>query len=111
MSHSDEIGKRMAAMESVIAEQETAIHHVFAMVQAIARGDEENSAREDRSPMRDDVWTCTNCAARLGLYNQEREEMRVRYKDLLVYIKPGKGGILRIPCRRCGEENVLTDTR
>ena len=87
MSHSDEIGKRMAAMESVIAEQETAIHHVFAMVQA------------------------TNCAARLGLYNQEREEMRVRYKDLLVYIKPGKGGILRIPCRRCGEENVLTDTR
>ena len=102
---------RIEHVERVLAEQEQAIHMIFATVQALKRGDEDSAATIERAPMRDEIWACSNCSARLGLYNREKDEMRVRYKDFLVYVKPGVGGSLRVPCRRCGEENLLTDTR
>jgi len=106
------LSDRLARVESLLAEQDQALHFVYATVASIKRGDEETTRDEDaRAPMRDEVWACSNCAARLGLYNKEREEMRVRYKDFLVYVRPGVGGTIRVPCRRCGEENVLHDTR
>ena len=108
---SDEIDSRLEQVERVLGEQEQALHFVFATVQAMKRGDDEAAASDERAPMRDEIWACANCSARLGLYNRERDEMRVRYKDFLVYVRPGVGGVLRVPCRRCGEDNVLNDTR
>ncbi len=110
MSVEDKPEDRLTQMERVVAEQEQAIHMIFATVQAMRRGDAEQTPQQDRAPMRDEIWSCSNCSARLGLYNKEREEMRVRYKDFLVYVKPGVGGVLRVPCRRCGEENILNST-
>lgn len=111
MKSTDEMDREMARVHQSLAEQEAALQHMFAMIQSMQRGDDQQRTTDERTPMRDEVWMCENCSARLGLYNRERDEMRVRYKDFLVYIKPGVGGVLRVPCRRCGEENVLSDTR
>jgi hypothetical protein len=104
------LSERLDALEAFVREQDSALHHVFATVQSISRGEAQQDDHADRTPMRDRVWACANCAARLGLYNERTEEMRVRYKDFVVYIKPGVGGFLKVPCRRCGEENILHDT-
>jgi len=61
--------------------------------------------------MRDTVWSCRNCGARLGVYNPDTDELRIRYKELVVYSTPGIGGSTRVPCRRCAEVNELRDTR
>ena len=105
------MGDRVDRLEAVVQEQEVAIHHLFATVQAMGRGDPRGEETDDRAPMRDKVWACANCAARLGLYNEEKDQLRVRYKDFVVYITPGVGGSVKVPCRRCGEENTLADTR
>ena len=104
---------RMDLLESTIQEQDAAIHHLYATVQAMARGDSQtrDDPHDDRKPMRDRVWACANCSARLGLYDETKDQLRVRYKDFVVYITPGKGGTVKVPCRRCGEENRLEDTR
>ena len=106
------MSERVERLEALVQEQDTAIHHLFAMAQAQARGDGGGREEmEERSPMRDKVWACANCAARLGLYDETRDQLRVRYKDFVVYITPGKGGTVKVPCRRCGDENTLSDTR
>lgn len=61
--------------------------------------------------MRDTVWACENCAARLGIYDKNADQLRVRYKDFVCYVVPGAGGSVRVPCRRCGLDNELRDTR
>ena len=70
-------------------------------------------ADEDDRPgvMRDTVWACENCAARLGIYDPKADQLRVRYKDFVCYVSPGMGGTVRVPCRRCGLDNELRDTR
>ena len=104
---------KIERLEGLLQEQEVAIHHLFAMVQAMSHGDGQPTGEktDDRAPMRDKVWACANCAARLGLYDESKDQLRVRYKDFVVYITPGKGGMVKVPCRRCGEENILEDTR
>lgn len=62
-------------------------------------------------PMRDKVWSCTNCASRLGIYDGTTDELRVRYKDFICYVRPGAGGVVEVPCRRCGQRNKLEDQR
>ena len=75
----------------------------------LASGTQEEAPRSTR--MRDSVWVCENCAARLGIYDPQTDQLRVRYKDFVCYITPGVGGTVRVPCRRCGLENTLKDTR
>lgn len=104
-------GDRIDRLEQIIQEQDTAIHHLFATVQAMGRGQSESEVEDQRAPMRDRVWACANCGARLGLYDEGRDQLRVRYKDFVVYITPGVGGVVKVPCRRCGDENTLEDTR
>lgn len=103
--------ERLDTLEVQVREQDAALHHLFATVQAMARGDSPQESTDERTPMRDRVWACANCAARLGLYDEGRDQLRVRYKDFVVYVTPGVGGSVKVPCRRCGEENVLRDTR
>jgi hypothetical protein len=104
---------KLENLERLVQEQDAAIHHLYATVQAMTRRPEGEEAPqvEERTPMRDKVWACENCAARLGLYNEQTDELRVRYKDFCAYVIPGKGGVIKVPCRRCGEVNVLKDTR
>jgi hypothetical protein len=103
---------RLDRLEMVVSEIDAQIHHMAAVVYSKAQENvEPDSPQEGRAPMRDEVWACENCCARLGIYNEAKDELRVRYKDFVAYIKPGKGGTVMVPCRRCGEQNSLNDTR
>ena len=55
----------------------------------------------------DIVWSCVKCGSRLGLYDQANDELRVRYKDFVAYVRVGHGGVVRVVCRSCGELNAL----
>ena len=102
---------RMDRLEMVVSEMDAQLHHLAAVVLTQAASNGERDSMDEKAPMRDHVWACSNCCARLGIYNDEREELRVRYKDFVAYIKPGMGGSTMVPCRRCGEQNRLSDTR
>lgn len=101
---------RLGRLEMIVAEIDAQLHHVAAVVMT-ERSTSEPQEFDEKAPMRDSVWACSNCCARLGIYNDKREELRVRYKDFVAYISPGTGGTVMVPCRRCGEQNSLADTR
>ncbi len=105
--------ERLERMEMVIHEMDAQLQHVQALVIVNNAKANEHRAEEtdSKQPMRDEVWACQNCGARLGIYNKEKEELRVRYKDFVAYVIPGVGGTIMVPCRRCGEQNTLEDSR
>ena len=110
--YQDGVSERLQKMEMVIHEIDSQLQHVQAMVIVANNSSSEQDVTHDsKHPMRDDVWACQNCGARLGIYNKEREELRVRYKDFVAYVTPGVGGKTMVPCRRCGEQNTLKDER
>ena len=56
-------------------------------------------------------WHCAQCNVRLGFYRDDTEELRVKYKEFVVVIRPGPASVVRIPCVKCGHENTLEDSR
>lgn len=108
MSKRPEREDRVSKLEATVSDIEV---HVLSLQRALMLGGTPSGEPKMQSQMRDDVWCCENCGARLGVYNRMKDELRVRYKDFCVYIKPGVGGRTMVPCRRCGEQNVLQDTR
>lgn len=109
----DPNAQRISDLELVVTEMDAHIQHLHNTLAQLARA--ESVAEDDeqaalQKPMRDKVWACSNCNARLGIYNAETCELRIRYKDFVAYVKPGAGGYTMVPCRRCGEQNRLDDT-
>lgn len=55
------------------------------------------------------VWKCKSCKAVLGCLDETKEDLRIKYKDLFVYVR---GGQVTVPCRSCGQINtVASDTK
>ena len=106
-------GDRITQLETSITEIELHLQSLQGHLIAIQShgAQEQEQENQNNNHMRDSIWYCENCGARLGVYNKERDELRVRYKDFCVYISPGIGGRTMVPCRRCGEQNALQDTR
>ena len=104
----DEIEQRVESIEKAIVELDQTLG---ALIQAIPKLDSEDENQKHRKAISDQVWECAGCGARLGIYNSEKTELRVRYKDFLIYIIPGVGGRTSIPCRRCGHMNLIEDDR
>ena len=105
--------ERIGQLELVVTEMDAHIQHLHGVLASLQRGPQttdQEDAEVDRKPMRDKVWACENCNARLGIYNDDTCELRIRYKDFVAYVKPGVGGYTMVPCRRCGEQNKLEDT-
>lgn len=104
--------QRLDAVEAACLELQDAVGAMHQTVQLLLL---QHSAEveEQTSPgkMRDSVWACTSCGAKLGVYNPDTDELRLRYKELAVYMVPGQGGSIKVPCRRCAELNTLEDTR
>ena len=103
--------QRIQRLEASVADMEVHIRSLQTHVITTKEGNGSGEEQQQNRQMRDNVWCCGNCGARLGVYNVEKDELRVRYKDFCVYITPGKGGKTMVPCRRCGEQNTLQDTR
>jgi hypothetical protein len=96
---------RIRRLESHFTEVDAALEGILSIVKKnMAVEEEENSFEK---PMVDKVWMCFNCGSKLGIYNDKSEELRIRYKDHLVYLKAGKGGFIRVPCRKCAYMNEL----
>jgi len=103
------IEERIDTLEKSVVELDNTLGALIQAIPALEKAGEDD-ARPRRSSI-DKVWECTGCGARLGIYNQQTNELRVRYKDFLIYVIPGVGGSTRIPCRRCGHMNVVEDDR
>lgn len=108
------IEERVKGLENAMVELHDALAAMHATSQLLLL--QHNAAAEDEAPgkpvsMKDSVWACTNCGAKLGVYNSESDELRLRYKELAVYMVPGTGGSIMVPCRRCAAMNTLEDTR
>ena len=110
-----DLEKRLKAIESAVCHLAEDMSSLGASLGAVQAQAQMETARRDqdpsRMPMRDQVWACQNCGARMGIYDPETDQLRVRYKDFVCYITPGVGGTVKVPCRRCGLENKLADTR
>lgn len=50
-------------------------------------------------------WRCKNCGFLLGLLSPDCRELRVKWRDLYIYIYEAR--VVKIICRRCGGENIL----
>lgn len=55
----------------------------------------------------DTIWPCQKCGTKLGFYDQQKDVLRVRYKDFSMWVHAGSGGWIRQACRNCGELNVI----
>lgn len=101
-AHTAALHQRVEGLQDAVAQ----LYQQTQLLLATRSDDEAKGAS-----MRDTVWACENCAARLGIYDPVSDTLRVRYKDFVCYVKPGVGGSVRVPCRRCGLDNTLHDTR
>ena len=72
---------------------------------------ETNSFLEqERITRQDRIWACEKCGSRLGIYDSEKDELRVRYRDFFAWWKPGIDGYLKIVCRGCSHINEVRYT-
>jgi rubredoxin len=53
------------------------------------------------------TWHCRECKSLLGVLDEKKEMVRMKYKDFYVYFK---GGEVTVPCRSCGFINVAKST-
>lgn len=51
------------------------------------------------------IWKCKACDFPLGQIDEQGEILRIKYKDLYLWIT---GGSVTMVCRRCGTLNQLT---
>lgn len=103
---------RVMALEVSVAQLMDSTANIAQSLGAIERSmAESGEAPEEEPSVRDDVWACRRCGARLGIYDRADDTLRIRYKDHSVYVKPGIGGSTMVPCRRCAFQNKLEDTR
>lgn len=101
----NDVDARVEVLESSVRELDETLGVLISSMANQEQGEQKVKQRD----VGDTVWECTGCAARLGIYNSKKYELRVRYKDFLIYIVPGVGGATSIPCRRCGHMNVIKD--
>lgn len=104
---------RLHRVEVGLHELEAAVQALGSQLAVIAAAGTggSNGSEDEATTMRDTVWSCISCAARLGIYDEKGDELRVRYKDFICYVRPGAGGTVEVPCRRCGQRNRLEDSR
>jgi RNase P subunit RPR2 len=49
-------------------------------------------------------WQCTECDTVLGYLDPQAEELRIKLRDLYIWIY---GGSVQVTCRKCGALNRL----
>ena len=50
------------------------------------------------------AWKCADCKSILGYTDSRSEVLRIKYKDLFVYIRKGE---VTTFCRKCGKQNTV----
>jgi hypothetical protein len=67
----------------------------------------QNDFIKNKVVLTDKIWNCSKCGSRLGIYDLKKDELRVRYRDLLLYLNVGVGGYLKLVCKSCSHINEL----
>lgn len=55
----------------------------------------------------DKIQKCIKCGARLGIYDEKTNELRIRYRDFFAWWKGSKDSYLKIVCRSCSYLNEI----
>ena len=93
-----------------------AMEEEFAAVIQMVVGSQQNTDNNQELDtthtvhVNDVIWNCEKCSFRLGIYDTEGDELRIRYKDFYAYWTAGVGGKLKIICRSCSHVNVVRYT-
>jgi len=78
--------------------------NVALILQAVQEADESGSrsvpGSARNSPLRDSLWCCPKCSARLGIYDEDAKCIRIRHRDSFIYAHRGDVSVV---CRGCGE--------
>ena len=90
-------------LRTVLSEMENEVRALGRAVHAQEQPDQEQVGQVNR----DSRWHCRKCGYLLAFYDQEYDVMRSRYKEHIVYMRPGVGGFIQIVCRGCSEVNTL----
>jgi RNase P subunit RPR2 len=53
------------------------------------------------------AWKCPDCKSILGYTNAQKDQIRIKYKDLYVFVR---GGQTTVICRSCGRQNTVSYT-
>ncbi len=53
-------------------------------------------------------WKCRNCETVLGYLDQNCEVIRIKVRDVYVYVT---GGAVSVTCRKCGTMNGIDQTQ
>tara|TARA_Y100000593_G_scaffold95131_1_gene200488 strand:- start:29301 stop:29639 length:339 start_codon:yes stop_codon:yes gene_type:complete len=95
---------RIASVERVIFDLDRT---VSVLIENIAKYSPSMCEEKHDIQMKDAIWYCTNCKSKCGVIDRSSDEIRIRYKDHIVYCVVGKGGHIKTPCRRCSYMNEL----
>ena len=101
--------RSVSDVESVLSDFDKAIASVVMAIEAMP--DPNSNNPQDTLVSSDRVWNCDKCGARLGVYDPDSEQLRIKYKDFSLYSVAGTGGRITVPCRRCAHLNTLEDDR
>lgn len=105
MRHQKTPDSRVIKLEKKIQILEKEVEELFKS-QSIIENDLQNES--EKCKPRDAIWGCKKCGSRLGIYDPDTDELRIRYKDLFVYVQAGEGGYVKIVCRSCSFLNKVS---
>ena len=103
MSRTNKDVSRISRLEILVADMQQSINQIGHIIGSTQISNPSSQTKE----MRDKVWFCDNCGARIGIYSTDSDELRIRYKEHIVYVTPGDGGRVSVPCRRCSKMNII----
>ena len=58
---------------------------------------------------KDTPWKCKNCEFMLGVVSSDQTVLRIKWRDLYITIEDAES--VKVVCRRCGRENVLSGVK
>lgn len=93
------VDRRLEALEAMA---ESLDHAVAAL--------RRDTPADPPAPHRDPPWLCASCSRHLATYDEKRDLLRIRHRDLYLWIRVGVGGWVEVVCRHCGEINRQTYT-
>lgn len=100
-----ELGQGVLASQAELELHAKQLAFVMRKLGVFVREDGETENGEPVVP--DRTWQCVKCGARLGYYDEAEDLLRVFHDGVVVYVNPGAGGRVMVPCRRCGEMNTV----
>lgn len=99
--------QRFQTLEGAVATLQRNVQSVSrdlrTVVDAINSGALSEPAAEESPEI---LWVrCGACHSKMAVYDQDSEEIRLKFKDQYAAFKGGTGGRLRLVCRACGNLN------